>query len=263
MRKWRILIIIISLTIVLAVVSAFGWLNYPKSWFWKTLQPARVVAQFSFGKIPNFFRDLFHLSTIIGQNKSLQEENLNLQSKLSKLQEVEYENEILKKELSFSRSEDSSQMIAAAIIGQPPSGYLRTLLIDKGESNAISKGQAVISQGFLVGKVTKVYPSTSEITLITDFNSLIPVVLQNSRGTGLLRGGLDGLVIESIPLNIQTEPQENVITSGLGGEIPAGIAVGKLKKVISKEGEIFQKVLVASPVDFSRLEVLFILKRNE
>lgn len=263
MRKWRFLIIISSFAVILAILSVFGGLIYPKSWFWQGLQPVRVAAQFSFSKVPNFFRDIFHLSIIIKQNKNLQEENLNLQSKLSKLQEVEYENEILKKELSFSRSENSSQMIAAAIIGQTPSSYLRTLIIDKGSNNSINKGQAVISQGFLVGTVTKVFPNTSEITLITDFNSLIPVVLQNSRGTGLLRGGLDGLVIESVPLNIKTEVQESVVTSGLGGQIPAGIAVGNSKKVVSKEGEIFQKVLVDSPVDFSRLEVLFILQKNE
>jgi len=222
-------------------------------------RPFGFVAQNSIGRIFPFFKDIAQLKRITNQNSNLIAENLNLQSQLAKLTETEYENEILKKELGFMQNQDPTKVVACAIIGQS-SGYLRTLTLDKGSSSGLNEGDAVISQGVLVGTLSTVRNDNSEVTLITDYNSIVPVVLGTSRGTGLLRGGLAGISVENIPLNISIKVNEQVLTSGLGGQIPQGILVGSVTDITSKEGEIFQKVNVASPVDFSKLEVLFVVK---
>lgn len=261
MKRWRLIMVILGLVVILFFFSFFGGLKYPKNIFWVILRPISIGFQSSFGRLPIFFKNIFHLNQILKQNKDLVTENLELQSKLAKLSEIEYENEILKKELNFAQTKEAqTQLVTAAIIGRT-SGYLKAMTIDKGADDGLTKGQAVISQGFLVGTLTEVRPNNAEVTLITDFNYLVPVVLQDSRGTGLLRGGLQGLTVEDIPLNIEIKPNENVTTSGLGGQIPTGIAIGRVLAVISRQGEIFQKVTVASPIDFSKLEVLFIIKK--
>ena len=260
-KKWRYVIIILAIAI-LGLIFSPSKLTYPiKNIFWQIAEPFGFISRKTIGNIFPFAKDIFYLKTIINENSNLTKENLALQSRLAKLTETEYENEILKKELGFMKNKDASQVIAAAIIGQS-SGYLRTLTIDKGSSSGIKEGDAVISQGLLVGTLTQVRADNSDVTLITDFNSLVPVVLEKSRGTGLLRGGLSGLSVESIPLNIEVYKDENVITSGLGGQIPSGILVGKVTSRVSKEGEIFQKAFVSSPVDFSKLEVLFVIKEQ-
>jgi len=96
--------------------------------------------------------------------------------------------------------------------------------------------------------------------LITDYNSLVPVILQDSRATGLLRGGLGGLVIEDIPLNIPIKAGEEVVTSGLGGTMPSGILVGKTNKIVSKEGDIFQKITLETPINIYYLEFVFVVQ---
>lgn len=261
MKKWRLIIVILGLVAILFFVSLVGGLKTPKNIFWVALRPISIGFKSSFGRLPTFFKNIFHLGQILKQNKDLVTENLELQSELAKLSEIEYENEILKKELNFSQTKEAqTQLVTAAIIGRT-SGYLKAMTIDKGSDDGLTPGQAVISQGFLVGTMSEVRSNNSEVTLITDFNSLVPVVLQDSRGTGLLRGGLQGLTVEDIPLNIEIKPNENVTTSGLGGQIPTGIAVGRVLAVISRQGEIFQKVTVSSPIDFSKLEVLFIVKK--
>ena len=261
MRRWRFVIVILILALLGFSLYPTGFTKPIKNYFWQGLKPIGLGFRLSFGKILPFFKDIGHLRSIVKQNKDLINENLSLQSQLAKLSEVGYENEILKKELGFLKTQNASTIIPAAIIGQS-SGYLRSLVIDKGQADGLLQGDAVSSQGYLVGTLTDVRENNSELTLITDFNSLVPVVLQGSRGTGLLRGGLNGLSVEDIPLNIGIKKGENVITSGLGGQIPSGILVGTVTEVISKEGEIFQKVSVSSPIDFSRLEVLFIVKKN-
>lgn len=256
---------IVLFFVVIAIVGLFLPINItsrPRNYFWQTVKPVGWVFRSSVGRVFPFVKDIFNLRRIVKQNTNLINENLELQSKLAKTSEVEYENEILKKELGFAKTKDLTQTTPAAIIGQS-SGYLKSLVIDKGENDGIVKGSAVISQGYLVGTISEVRKNNSDVTLITDVNSLIPVILQNSRGTGLMRGGISGLVVEDIPLNITIQKGENILTSGLGGQIPQGILIGTVNDLTSKEGEIFQKVNVTSPVDFSRLEVLFVVKTND
>ncbi len=261
MKKWRFLIIILVLALTFSLASIFGLLKYPKNIFWNTVKPIGSVLKVSFGRTPKFFSNIFQINRVLKQNHNLVNENLQLQSQLAKLNEVSYENEILKKELKFAQSQSQTTvLIPSAIIGRA-SGYLKSVTVDKGAKDGLVKGQAAISEGFLVGVVGAVRQDNAEITLATDYNSLIPATLQESRGTGLLRGGLEGLVVEDIPLNITIKNGESVVTSGLGGQIPAGLAVGKVQNTLSKPGAIFQKVSVGSPIDFSKLEVLFIVKK--
>ena len=261
MKKWRAIIVIIIITAVLWLSSLFGWLKYPKNVFWNSISPIGSILKISFGHMPSFLKNFFTINKIIKQNSSLVKENLDLQGQLAKLNEVSYENEVLKKELNFSQTQNTSSiLIPSAIIGRA-SGYLKSVTIDKGEKDGLISGQAVISEGFLVGIISSVKSDSADVKLITDYNSLVPAILQNSRGTGLLRGGLEGLIVEDIPLNIGIQPGETVVTSGLGGQIPAGIIIGKVQSPISKPGEIFQKVSVESPIDFSGLEVLFVVKK--
>lgn len=261
MKKWRLVVGVLIITFIFLILSFFGGLKYPKNTFWVVLKPVSIGFQYSFGRVAPFFKNIFHLGQIIKQNHDLVSENLELQSQLAKLSEIQYENEILKKELNFTQTKEAdAELVPAAIIGRT-AGYLKAMTIDKGEKDGLVKGQAVISQGFLVGTMTEVRPNNAEVILATNFNSLVPVILETSRGTGLLRGGLQGLTVEDIPLNIQIRPDENVITSGLGGQIPAGVVIGKVVAVVSRQGEIFQKVTVNSPIDFSKLEVLFVIRK--
>jgi len=261
-NRWRLVIIVLIIAFLGLLFSPTGFTRPLRNTFWQILQPVGLGLRSSVGRACPFIKDVFQFKRIIYQNTSLITENLNLQSKLATMLEMQYENEILKKELGFMKNTDSEKVIPGAIIGQS-SGYLKSITIDKGTEDGLSVGDAVISQGVLAGILTQTRQNNSEVTLITDFNSLVPVVLQDSRGTGLLRGGLQGLVVEEIPLNIAVKKDENVVTSGLGGQIPSGILVGKSTEIISKEGEIFQKVAVLSSIDFSRLEVLFVIKKDE
>ena len=260
MKKWRWVIIVLVLAIIGIFVLPIRATDSLRNYSWQIIKPVSFVFRSTIGKTFPFLRDIFQFRSIVRQNSNLVRENMDLQSRLAKLSEVDYENEILKKELGFMNNQDQTKMLPAAVVGQS-NGYLRSLVIDKGEKAGLIEGSAVVSQGILVGVVTKVRQDNSDVTLITDFNSLVPVMLSTSRGTGLLRGGLQGLAIEDIPLNVGIKKSEDVLTSGLGGQIPPGILVGKTAETISKEGEIFQKVAVNSSIDFSRLEVLFVVKK--
>jgi rod shape-determining protein MreC len=203
---------------------------------------------------------LKNIGTLSQENKSLSDENIILKSELSQLQEVRHDNEILKKEINFSQTYQAYELIPAQIIGRSASGFLQSLKINKGTKDGVVLGKPALSSGFMIGKISQVDAASSEIELVTNYSSLVPIVLQDSRGTGLLKGGLSGLTIEDIALDTQIKIGENVLTSGLGGDFPAGLPIGTIDKIVSLQSEIFQKASVKSPVELGKLEIVFIIK---
>lgn len=258
MKKYQILIVALVILIVGFFVWPTGVLRPAKNVFYQITKPFSLVGAFTVDRTSMFFRNLFQLASLGQENQNLIQENLELQSQLSVLKEAQHENEILKKELGFANTKGDLKLIPANIIGRSITGYLGTIVIDRGSKDGLKTGQGVVSQGFLVGTIKEVYNNSSEVTLITNYNSLVPVILEDSRATGLLRGGLKGLTVEDIPLNIAVKSGEGVVTSGLGGDIPAGILIGKIGETISGQGEIFQKATVSSPVQIYYLEFVFV-----
>lgn len=258
--NFRTLLIIVILLIGILLFVPSRFLAPGRNMLFQIVKPFSIAANFSVDRVALFFRNLSHLSSLGRENQTLIKENLALQSQLAILKEVQHENEILKNEMGFLKTKNEMKLIPANIIGRSMAGYLKTVIIDRGNKDGLKEGQAVISQGFLIGTLRDVWANTSEVILITDNNSLVPVVLQESRGTGLLRGGLGGLAVEDIPLNMPMNKGEQVVTSNLGGDIPAGILIGNVEEVISKEGEIFQKASVKSPIQFYFLEFVFVVQ---
>jgi rod shape-determining protein MreC len=257
MRKYRPHFFLVILILFFAILNPFGFMNPVKEKTQIIFSPAYLT----FGRIGNgitaFLKTFSSIKKLNDENVSLKQKNLELQSKNTQYKEVEHENDLLRKEIGFMKNSKLS-LFPAKIIARNPSGAIDTIYVDKGKKDGVKEGQAVITQGFLVGRVKQVNNSTSEILLITSSSSKIPVVLQDSRGTGLLQGGLKGLRIEDIPLDFSIKEGESILTNDMGQIIPKGIPVGQIKKVISGESEIARSAYVDSPVAFQRLEMVFI-----
>lgn len=210
--------------------------------------------------VSDFFKDIRNIHNLERENSDYSKENNVLKAKLAALSEVKHENDVLKKEIGFISGQPERELIPAKVINRSPASFFQNIRIDKGTKDGVQKGKAVMSEGFLVGVVQESGGDFSDISLITDNRSLVAVVLQESRGTGLLRGGLKGLIMEDIPLNIAIKKSEIVVTSGLGDGLPSGIAVGNMESIISSTSEIFQRATIKSPVEFGNIEFVFVVK---
>lgn len=248
--------------IIILIVIVFGFIltdtfliRGPKKITKIIISP--IVAPFNFlgEKTTGFFSFLKETKNLAQENSDLKKERNELAAENVRLKEVVRQNEALQKENNLNQN-----LLAASVIIKSPTGFLKTLTINKGANDGVKINQAVISENNLVGKITQVEKKSAEVSLITNPNLLIPVILEKSRGNGILRGSLSGIVVEDISNDTKIEVNENIVTSGLGNEITANILVGKIEKIISKESEIFQKVIISSPIAFSRLETVFIIR---
>ena len=214
----------------------------------------------SFGRnTANFFSLILEIGDLRKENQQLMADLASARVDQSKMDELGIENQNLKSQLNYSSVHPEMELVLADVIGLDPTDCFGTIMIDKGSNNGVKTGQAVVSLGVLVGKVDQVSADSSRVMLITSKDSIVQVMLQNSRTTGVLVGGISGMQIESIPLDTVVASAEKIITSGLGGKLPKGIYVGTAEEEVSIKSDIFKTYGINSPVNFSKLEYLSVV----
>ena len=132
---------------------------------------------------------------------------------------------------------------------------MHTVLVNAGADQGVVKGMAAVNERGLVGRVIEVGRRSARVLLLTDFNSRVPVMVEPSRDQAILAGDNSrepGLIF--LPLHPRMAVGQRVVTSGRGGVLPPGLAVG----VISAIDE--DKVAVAPVVDWDRLEYVRLLE---
>lgn len=258
-RQWQPVVWLVG-ALVLTIIPPQS-LRGIRSVYWRALAATdRSVTQSaqSTRSIIDIIREIRDLHR---QNSQLQAANLQLQAQVAHLQEVEHENTVLRGELGFVQANQGTyHFVPAQIISRSDSVFLQTVTIDEGARDGVAVDQGVVSQGFLIGRVVDVTDHTASIRLITSSQSKIPIVLTQSRATGLLDGGLAGLTGDQLPNNSTVVPGESVVTSNLGGVIPAGLPVGSVEKVISTPSDFVTQVAINSPIAFSRLETVLVVR---
>lgn len=189
----------------------------------------------------------------------------------ARVQELERENEELREiqgewqilQDLFNRARQSPEYTRqiAAVIGHDTSPAVRSIIIDKGSNDGILVGMPVESSRGLVGRVFRTAPNSAQVALITDNASAIPARLGNTRATGILNGGGLGspLTMQWIDLGFNLEIGEVVLTSGLGGNFPEDIVVGRVIEVNRSEADLFQRAIVQPTTDFDTLEMVFVI----
>ncbi len=201
------------------------------------------------------------------------EEIINsLNSKLEKITINQAEIEILKeenkklKEYFNWQEENDYELLITRVVSREVNFGLKTqeqnLIIDKGRSDGLMPGLAVISEnGAIVGKIIDVKENHAQLCLITSRNCrLAATILNNDRSLGLTDGEL-GLTVSlnMIPQNEEIEIGDIVISSGLGEFVPHGLVIGRVSKLEKKSNEIWQGAIIEPLVLFNNLNILAVV----
>ena len=111
--------------------------------------------------------------------------------------------------------------------------FSRKVVIDKGLQQGVAAGQPVIDTSGVVGQVTRVFPLSSEVTLLTDRYATLPVEITRSglRSVAFGAGRDGGIELRYLPTSADVREGDTVVTSGLDSLYPPGIPVGKVTGV--------------------------------
>lgn len=201
---------------------------------------------------------MFNIGTISQENKDLKSKLIEFTEKKYDVAVLENENKILKEELSI-RS-DGHDMLGANVISKNPVLESGSIIINRGKNDGIGVGKAVVFHNFLVGTIEEVKENISSVRLISSSRTLIPVTIVEAGTSGLLKSGLDGMVVEQVLMDKKISIGNKIIASNFEGNTSANIYIGEVSEIISSPSDIYQTLKVKSPVDFVSLQILFVQK---
>lgn len=180
--------------------------------------------------VADTLENLDSFASIREENARLREENAQLKHWEQTGQKLSDENQILRNSLHVVQDLPAS-FLTARIISDTSSGYVRSFVINAGSDQGVKRGHAALFDGNFIGRVWEVGASSSRVLLITDFSSRIPVIAGDSSEQGILSGDNSGdlrLLYITQPQSIR--PGDAIMTSGKGGGIPPGLAIGKAEQ---------------------------------
>lgn len=229
-----------------------------KNYISEALRPVEVI----FSKTKNNF--LFWPTTFLNiknlkeSNIKLTMENLELYGKLVDLSVIKEENAILREKLNLAGKNDWDTILAN-IIGRDFENN-RTFLVDAGRSSGITIGMPVIISGKIIaGKIGETSNNTSKVIAIIDIQSRIAAITSDSKVSGLVRGLGSDIIFDLIAKNKIPTPGELVISSGTDGLWPRGLLIGKIKRVHSEDGQVFNTADMELLTDFLDFNNVFVI----
>jgi rod shape-determining protein MreC len=156
----------------------------------------------------------------------------------------------------------AAKAVEVLYTGRDP--FAQKLFVDKGSDADIQPGEAVIDAEGVVGQVTRVYPYMSEVTLVTDKDHAVPVQVQRSGVRSVLYGAGAGRAPELRFMAPSADIQvgDVLVTSGLDGTYPAGLAVARVAILERETGQIFARISCTPLAGVDRSEHLLVLGRT-
>ena len=221
---------------------------------WLVLQPGQAVTAMG-----QYFENLDQAQ------KNLQRNQLQAVQQSMRAQQVEQlqlENQHLRQLLELQNSVTTPSTVAE-ILFDVLDPYNQRIVIDKGQLKDIVLGSPVIDAGGVLGQVTRVYPLSAEVTLLTDRDQSIPVL--NSRtgarnvASGDIFAGVPQIELKFVPASADVKEGDLLTTSGIDGVYPAGLHVARISN-IERRVEISFARIHATPLAEMKGRHVLVLK---
>jgi len=222
--------------------------------------PVQKTITNTIGFSHNVWNTYFMTVLAVQENVELRNQLGNEIKNKNRYKELELENTRLKKFVDFTdRVPDT--YVAAQIIARDPSPWFKTLMIDKGSKHGLVKGSPVLVSEGIVGQIIKVANNYSRVLLITDLNSAVDALVQNSRVRGIVKGNNDDNCSFVYTLRKdEVKEGEMIISSGLDRVFPKGLKIGRILKVTKVHSQLFQDITIETSVDFDKIEEVLVFK---
>jgi rod shape-determining protein MreC len=193
------------------------------------------------------------------ENRELKHSQLNTAPDLQRMLQLETENERLRKLLAVKEREKAGGQVAQ-ILYTARDPFSRKVIVDKGQQSGIIAGQPAIDEAGVVGQVTRVFPFSAEITLITDKDQAVPVQIVRSGQRSVVFGlGNGQLELRYMPANADVQVGDILVTSGLDGVYLPGFPVARVINIERDSAYSFARIFcvpVAGVENFGEIMVL-------
>ncbi len=223
------------------------------------VDPVQRVAQTPGSLVDYANQYLQGMRSLQQENDVLKHAKLNTAPDLQRLAQLEVENERLRKLLAVKEREKANGQVTQ-IMYTARDPFSRKVIVDKGQQASIAAGQPAIDEAGVVGQVTRVFPFSAEITLITDKDQVVPVQVVRTGQRSVVFGlGNGQLELRYMPANADIQVGDLLVTSGLDDIYLPGFPVAKVVNIERDSAYSFARIFcvpIAGVENFGEVMIL-------
>lgn len=260
-KSFAILAGCLVLVALLVVLQARGWLSPLQNAVAQAPRPVIAATSAVIRPVRDFFSTIYRLNRITKENAELSGKLRQAQINRVEFEQLRKENDSLRAELGFAR-QSKLKLVPCAVIAQNSFGFTDSIILDCGTQQGVRDGMAVVSQGFLAGKVDFAQKSSSSAVLATASRFSTDARITQTNAAGIARGSFNtGLVLDQLSQNSEVQKKWMVVTAGISESVPKNIPIGEVGETLSSTNDLFKKTTLISPVDFNNLDFVFVVSQ--
>lgn len=158
------------------------------------------------------------------------------------------------------KTKSNSKSLMAEILYDARDEVTRKIVLNRGATQGVALSQPVIDERGVIGQVTRVFPLTCEVTLLSDKNQAIPVQVERNGLRSVVTGrGRSPFLEMRVTTNADVKIGDVLVTSGIDGVYPEGLQVAKVARVDNKATTTFETVLLSPAAGIEHHKHLLIL----
>lgn len=203
---------------------------------------------------------LFSVGELHDEVDRLREKEVQDAQVLERIAFLENENRHLRELLGMSQR-IRLKSVPAEILYDAHNAFMRKVVLNRGSRHGVLPGQPVIDENGVIGQVTEVYLTTCEVTLLTDKDQAIPVLNARSgeRSVAYGRGQQGYLELRFMMDNADIQQGDLLVTSGIDGVYPAGLAVGKVAMMHEGPDDLYSNIICEPSAGINRNRQVLVL----
>ena len=181
---------------------------------------------------------------LLRENEQFRQQALKQGIALQKLNTLALENEHLRHLLQANQALTENSVLGEIMhVGRDL--FTKKIIVNRGEKHQIVAGEAVVDANGVIGQVTRIYPLSSEVTLITDKSLAIPIQVERNglRAIAFGRGRDNTLDLPYLPTNVDIRRGDKLVTSGIDGVYPTGLAVAIVTQIDITPDSPFARII--------------------
>ena len=265
--KFKILVIVaVFLVGIMAYAGANGRLTAaPQELLSVVLTPLQKVTSALSGGAASVWEKYTSIDDVMDRNEQLEAENAELRQQMVDYDRIKAENDAYKALARIQDTNSEASYVSAFVIGRDPLDEFGGFTLDQGSTDGVAVNDAIISdRGYLLGVVVEVDATSCKVMTILHPSFNAAGVISRTRENGIITGSADyaadgQCVLTNLDRTTEARKGDQVITTGLGGVVPANLLVGTVQEVVPEQSGKSSSAVILPGADPRTVKHVFIV----
>lgn len=255
----RLLIWLLAGVACVVLDAHYRALDEMRAGFALLLQPVREITRAP-GEVAAELGGFFTRHRLLqSERDALLNERMRLRAAADIGRELARENAELRGLLNLPARPDA-RVVQAALLYRGHDWFAQRITLNRGAASGVRAGLPVVDGDGLVGQISRVYPGSSEVTLVSNAEQLTPVFVERTGQRGLVAGsGRGRMELRYMPSHTDIRPGDRLLTSGIERVYPAGVPVAQVLRVSRSESGPYLRVECRPLAGIERVRAVLVL----